>query len=369
MTALAPVDAVLSVGQRIGRYFMLVSMVPALLLVLWIYMLLVSGALSEKPTLHNVGYALSHWSVGKVAGLVISSFAVALVLHPLQFATTQLLEGYWGPTSLAATAMKIRSVHHRKRKRDLWEKASTSSVVRAEMALEILRRQPEWSDDPETREEAIASLMETESGDQLMGHYIAEQEALDRHASKYPTDAERVLPTELGNALRHFEDSAGRQYGLSAITIAPHLHLVAPPRHLEYLVDAREDMDSSIRIFTFGLVASILTAAFLLTDGLWLLWTIVPYCVSYLAYKGAVLAAQGYGSVVASVIDLDRFLLYDELGVPSPRDSDEERESNKLLMQMLGVDGQKVTVRYRRREGSQNIQTSQVWRRRQPRIL
>ena len=365
MAALGPVDAVLSVGERIGRYFALVSLVPALLLVLWTYILLASGALSGKPALHNAEYALSHWSVGKVAGVVIASFAVALILHPLQFATTQLLEGYWGATSLATTAMKIRIVHHRERQRDLWEKAGSSKKVRTEQALEILRRQPWWHDDPKTQEDSVKSVMEGESGDQLMRYYIAEQEAFDKHASKYPADALRVLPTELGNVLRRFEDAAGRQYGLSAIAIAPHLHLVVPPRHLKYLTDAREDMDSAIRICTFGLVASILTVAFLLTDGLWLLWTILPYSVSYLAYKGAVSAAQGYGSVVASVIDLDRFLLYDELGVSRPRDSDEEREGNKLLMRMLG--GKQVTVRYRRSETAPYVQTSSTWRRRQPR--
>jgi hypothetical protein len=365
MATVSPVDTILSVGQRIGRYFTLVSMVPALLLVMWVYILLASGLLSGKPALDNVVYALTHWSVGKVVGVVIATLAVALILHPLQFATTQLLEGYWGPTPLATTAMKIRIVHHRKRQRELWEKVGSSKNALTQSAVEILQRQPWWRDDPETREASIDSLMEGEAGDQLMRHYIAEQEARDRHASKYPADTVRVLPTELGNVLRSFEDAAGKQYGLSALAIAPHLHLVAPPRHLEYLIDAREDMDSAIRICTVGLVASILTVVFTLSHGLWLLWTILPYSVSYLAYKGAVSAAQTYGSVVASVIDLDRFLLYDELGVSSPRDTDEERESNRLLMQMLG--GDQVTVRYRRRGAAQDVPAPPSWRKRRPR--
>ena len=138
MAATAPLDTVLSVGQRIGRYFALVSMIPSLLLVLWAYMLLASGALSGEPALRNVEYALSHWSIGKATGVVIATLAVALVMHPLLFATTQLLEGYWGSTQLAATAMKIRIVHHRKRWRDLLEKAGSSNKARTEQALEIL---------------------------------------------------------------------------------------------------------------------------------------------------------------------------------------------------------------------------------------
>jgi len=125
------------------------------------------------------------------------------------------------------------------------------------------------------------------------------------------------------------------------------LHLIATPRHLDYLIDAREDMDSAIRICTVGLVATLLTVGLLLTDGLWLLWAILPYSVSYLAYRGAVSAAQGYGAVIASVIDLNRFRFYDELGLFPPRDTAEERQNNKTLMQILA--GEHATVPYKPR--------------------
>jgi len=89
MTTFTPANAVLSVGQSIGRYFTLVSLIPSLFLVLWTYVLIACGSLSGTPTLHNVEVALSHWSVGKVAGVVLASLAVAFILHPLQFATKQ----------------------------------------------------------------------------------------------------------------------------------------------------------------------------------------------------------------------------------------------------------------------------------------
>ena len=82
-------------------------MLPSLLLVLWIYILIGTGSLSGTPRLSGVETALSHWSVGRVAGLVVASLAVALILHPLQLATTQLLEGYWGTSALAMVAMKL----------------------------------------------------------------------------------------------------------------------------------------------------------------------------------------------------------------------------------------------------------------------
>ncbi len=349
MAALAPVDAALSVGQRIGRYFMLVSLIPSLFLVLWTYILISSGSLSGKPTLHNAEVALSHWSVGKVAGLVVASLAVAFVLHPLKFVTTQLLEGYWGTSSLAVAAMKIRIVHYRKRERDLRDQAVWNKRKWRDTCLEAIGEKP--GKDPEEKDPIlkarITAIMKSKRGDPLMLYRIAEQEANSQRARSYPSDARRILPTQLGNALRSFEDAAGRQYGLEALKISPHLHLVVPARHLEYMVDAREDMDSSIRICTIGLIATGLTLGFLLTKGLWLLWAIVPYCISYLAYRGAVSAAQGYGSVVSSVIDLDRFLLYKELGLNPPRDSEEERANNVQLMQIL--DGKHAEVEYKRK--------------------
>jgi hypothetical protein len=352
MASLSPVDAALSIGQRIGRYFALVSMIPSLFLVIWTYILIASGAPSGKPAIHNVEVALRHWSLTKVAGIILLSFAVATILHPLQFITTRVLEGYWGTTALAITAMNLRITHHRKRKRDLDKKTDDNLDALREGCLDILRGQrgynPEWEEEENAvrLDERLENILRSKPGDRLMRYFIASQESLD-HANAYPDDAARILPTELGNSLRSFEDSAGKQYGLDAITIAPHLYLLIPDRHRNYLMDAREDMDSTIRICTVGLAATALTIGFLVTRGLWLLWALAPYAVSYLAYKGAISAAQRYGGVVRTAIDLNRFRLYSELGLDMPRDSTEERENNDKLMKMLG--GEDTVIRYRPR--------------------
>lgn len=360
MATLNPVDTVLSAGQRIGRYFSLVTLIPSLFLVAWIYILISSGALSARPSLKHISSELSsHWSVSAALGLALASLAVAVVLHPLQFATTRLLEGYWGTSPLAIAAMKSRIIHHRKRRRELrriWR--YNGRTLRAR----LLNEHPELTKVKEKdRADRIGDLLRTEQGDSLLLHLIAEQEALSQEG-RYPSDDSRILPTQLGNALRSFEDSAGRRYGLDAITISPLLHLVAPDRHLDYLKDAREDMDSAIQICTVGFIAFALTVAVLLTDGAWLLWSILPYSVSYLAYKGAVSAAENYGVVVNSVIDLDRFLIYDMLGLHLPRDSSEEKESNAKLISFLT--GGTATLAYRRKDSASNRPPSSVSRRR-----
>jgi hypothetical protein len=248
--------------------------------------------------------------------------AVATILHPLQFITARLLEGYWGTMPLAIAAMNVRIVHHRKRKRGLWEKAADNQETWTEECRKILRKQPgyrpEWEADQDELKVRLENILKSERGDPLMRHAVAAQEAL-RRVDIYPTNDHRILPTQLGNALKSFEDSAGRQYGLNAITISPHLHLVAPDWHRNYLMDARESMDSTIRICTVGLVAAVLTIGFLYAQGLWLLWALLPYAVSYLAYRGAVSAAQAYGGAVGTAIDLNRFRIYTELGLdPTP---------------------------------------------------
>jgi hypothetical protein len=336
MATISPVDAVFSLGQRIGRYFALVSMLPSFFLVLWVYLLLASGGVGGKPAFRKVEVALSHWSAGKVVGLIVVALAVALVLHPLQFAATQLLEGYWGTTPLAIAAMKMRIVYHRKRSRHLYDLASNSDGQLAAEAQPLIK----------AGDTDVEGLLESRRGDPLMLYEIARQEAAD-HAERYPSAASRIMPTELGNALRCFEDAAGVQYGLKALTISPHLHLVAPQRQLDYLIDARQEMDTIIRICTVGLIATVLTAAALFTDGVWLLWAVPPYIVSYLAYKGAVSSAQNYGVVFRSVLDLSRFELYKGLGVYAPRDSDQEHDSNTELMKLLAAD-EHASIRYRR---------------------
>jgi hypothetical protein len=231
--------------------------------------------------------------------------------------------------------MKVRIVHHRKRQRDLETRADNYEDAWTEAARKLVQSDAGWESEPGTPVDKALARMKSERGDQLMLDFIAEQEARSQLALAYPTVATRILPTQLGNALRSAEDSAGQQYGLSAVTIAPHLHLIVPPRHLEYLVDTRQDMDSAIRVCTVGLIAAVLTIGCFFDDGIWLLWTFLPYFISYLAYKGAVSAAQSYGVVVGSVIDLNRFLLYEELGIRAPRNTTEERQNNRKLMKVL----------------------------------
>jgi hypothetical protein len=78
-------------------------------------------------------------------------------------------------------------------------------------------------------------------GDPAIGHMYRSQLA-GRAVAQYPR-AGRVLPTRLGNALRRGEDSAGSQYRLDLMQIAPHLLSCANKQCADYVNDVRHSMD------------------------------------------------------------------------------------------------------------------------------
>lgn len=170
---------------------------------------------------------------------------------------------------------------------------------------------------------------------------VLARDALQTRHERYP-DGRRIMPTRLCNTLRRYKDAASAQYGLDAITTAPHFSLVIPDLHLTYLRDSRQLLDATVRLCFVSLLATLTTIAALLTDGLWLLVAFVPYA---LAYRAAIAAADEYGTAVATIIDLSRFALYERLGLPRPRDTDEERRSNVPLMSLCAGKGLRSPVR------------------------
>ena len=153
------------------------------------------------------------------------------------------------------------------------------------------------------------------------------------------------MPTRLGNALRSAEDNIGSQYGLDAILTAPHVALIAPAEHVSYLNDSRQQLDTSVRLCVVALIVTIETAGCLLSDGWWLLVVLAPYFLAWIAYRSSVAAADYYMAIVGTVLDLNRFKLYESLHLPLPPTAEEERRSNEKMMRFLG--GEFEHLRYK----------------------
>src|SRR4051794_619107 len=97
---------------HIGKYFQLISIVPATLIVGTIYTLLAAGAPGRAPTLHAMALAADGIDLHRAIAIGFAVLVVGMTLHPFQYAAIQLLEGYWGPTRIAREAMWTRSRLH-----------------------------------------------------------------------------------------------------------------------------------------------------------------------------------------------------------------------------------------------------------------
>jgi hypothetical protein len=313
------IEAASGLGSRIGRHFSVSALLPGLFLTLWVYLLVASGAPLRPPDLSRLGHAFT--SLTEFAWLLAIALAVALLLHPLLFPATQLLEGYWGSSKLGVATAAARALHHRSRQRVLDRRTAIAFTT-----LEAASADKDgWKD-----------LLGAENGDRLVRYYIQSQEA-ERQSSSYP-DAFRIMPTMLGNVLRRNEDSAGQRFGLDIIQIAPYLAAVAPTEQTAYLTGAREEMDMTISLSAAGLVATLVTVGMLIFDRGWLLLALLPYTIAYLAYRGAVAAAEEYGSALSVLVGLSRFELYERLHLAAPETLVQEQQRNKDLAYLLGAE-------------------------------
>lgn len=335
-------DQLAATGSRIGHYFSVVAMVPAFVAVAWIAVLLASGAWHGPFTPSRAVASLAEIGIAQLSAIVAVAITLGLVINPFQFSATQLLEGYWGGGAIAARLAARRSNAYRRRLR-WWDQHCRAA--RNEFIDRALG--PDGTlvtKDLRERQRDAEDVLDGEQGDPILYLYTISQHwrQVER---QFPPIPGRVLPTRLGNRLRAFEDRAGRQYGLDAIVVAGHLSLLQENRRTAYVRDARQTMDMSIRLCLTGLLLVPLTAVLLANDGYWVLLASAPYLLAYLAYRGAISAAEAYGNAVTFQIDLGRFALYQALHVPLPPDASAEQDSNASLMRLLRG-SERVNVAY-----------------------
>ena len=106
--------AAIETGRSIGRYFTVISMVPSLLFVLYVYGLFAANAWPGPFEPAKVVHAAENLSVAKIVALLVAALLLGLVLHPFQFSMTQFLEGYWGGSGLGLRLARWRIMHYRR---------------------------------------------------------------------------------------------------------------------------------------------------------------------------------------------------------------------------------------------------------------
>lgn len=283
-----------------GRYFQLVSIIPAAVVILLTYVLVAGGAPAVQPSWEKMGSAVAAIDFGRASVLTLGVLVLGLVTHPFQFATTQILEGYWGPSPVARVAMFSRArIHADRRRRFL------SGLARAKLAAEA----------------ADAAVQQAEAHRDVRSLRLAEAEllrasldytAFEAAADRYPEELDRLMPTRLGNILRRHEDLAGRQHRLEALSAVPRLMAIAPPEQVAQVNDTRSDLDIAVRFVLSWLAAAVVSFLLLWPYGPWLLVPLGAYGLAWMSYRGAVQAASEYGFALHVLIDVNHKLVDSE---------------------------------------------------------
>jgi hypothetical protein len=292
--------------------FYLVSLLPSALLTFLVFTLWSSGAPGADPSLEKAIDRLQALTGAQVALLLVGVVLSAVILQPFQVMLVQLLEGYWRPTAMGQLAMDIGIELQRRRMR----------------ALEIAK---ELSDGGgESAGPEGSTIAEPPSPDQLRVDWA------DTRLRFYPS-VSRLLPTQLGNALRAAEDRAGERYGLATVTTWPRIYPSLSDKLVDVLNDRRDQLDTAARLCATFLLAALIAVGFLARNGgRWAL--VVPAAflgMAWVCYRAAVAAGQLHGELLATAFDLHRFDLLAALHYAPPTDRREEYELNKQLSEFL----------------------------------
>jgi hypothetical protein len=306
------VDIGTGIATSIGRYFSVVSFIPSAIYVLYVYLLIASGSWHHPPDWDAAVVSLGHLGLTGIAALVLSSVALGLLIHPIQFALVQFFEGYWGTWPVPQVLRRQRIVRYQERFQKLKTKKRTPHNLEARWRLAGY-------------EPTSLSLVPVHS----------EFEEADRVLSSFPKKIDEVMPTRLGNVLRRTESETGSQYGLDALQAVQHLLLIAPAAHVDYVNDQRSQLDLAVRMTFMSAVAVVTTLLFLCMDRFWTLLAIVPYGLTYLSYRGSVVAATHYAAAIDVLVNLNRFALYQQLHLPVPANAAEEKAMNEALAEVL----------------------------------
>jgi hypothetical protein len=302
----------------IGRYFTVVSLIPATLFAGYLFLLMKSGAWGMAAL--DWSRAATNLSLQDAVFFSILVSATALALHPLQYVLVRIMEGYWHGPLLASLAV-IRIAHHRRRHDQLvrrlnqWRQCQSRLGVRGEA-------------DTGPSIEAV-----------VRAYVMVDQ--LDRALAAYP-EPDEILPTRLGNVLRRQERQAGSAYGIESIGALPRLAMVAKPPELAYLNNQRTQLELALRTAILALFATIITVPFMWWQGLWMFLAVVPYGMAYASYRGAVALAEEYGMAMRTLIDMSRFALYERLRIEQPSNSAAERNLNSSLTAVFLGEGRPI---------------------------
>jgi hypothetical protein len=333
---------VLTPASQIGRYFSLVSGVPSLVITLLPIGLVTAGAPSRRPKLATVIDAMRGAKLAEFGLLAIIVVVIGLAIQPLQFALTQLLEGYWGSSAPGQLAMVRSTRRHLERYLRLEERANAAgwSVDDFDQDLRLLEDREYVLRDARALPRQLADILSEKrrrSLHEALPDRVAAQE-FSRKKDKYPADPADLMPTRLGNMLRRHERLAGSSYGLDVVYVASALAQVTNETVRDYHDDARSELDLSTRMILVWTLSTMISVALLWQYDVWLLLPLSTSLLAWLAYRAAIASAEAYGEALTVLVSLGRKPLYDALGIGPPQSSAEEKWRNAEIVKQIRGD-------------------------------
>lgn len=269
------------------RRVLSVGFAPHAIFVACLWALIRSGSFAGPGHWEDVVPATPAGVAGALLLIAACAAVLGLLLHPFQIRAVRLLEGYWDrwlPTARLAGVL----IEYQRRK---WQ------------ALKRIAEEVE-EEEQEARPRVRMSLPE-QVRDLDSARDRVRDDARRRLAAMPPGDV--LLPTALGNALRAGELRAGERYGLATLASWPRIYPQLSPPLAKAVSSARDGLDAAVNL-CYSFAACVLVLALALHDEPDKWWLpLLALAASALAYKGAVVATQGYAHAMDVVYDLHRF--------------------------------------------------------------
>jgi hypothetical protein len=291
------------IPKLLGRGFLIGFILPSTVYCAFILAILQQNELVAEVSWETIAKA----SNAGLAALLI--LFVAVLLLALNRSVVRLLEGY--PIDYFLFSAQKSS----KLGKLIWDKYQKK--IRKHFNAEvqpILDEMARLEQERETNPLAVSKLPNF-------------QRELLKATRYFPDQAQHVLPTRFGNAMRAFEVYPRVVYGMESIQAWNRLLLILPRTVVDRVQESRTPLDFNVNMIVLALPTVALIAYMAARHGYQnALWSIAPIFVIVFCWMSLPNLAVQWGDMVRSVFDVYRGQLAREMGLTVPRRPHLERE-------------------------------------------
>ncbi|MEV6479364.1 hypothetical protein [Streptomyces sp. NPDC051576] len=268
----------------------------------------------------------------RALAFLTASLMLGLVLNALQNPLYRILEGYLLWPSITYDHGCRR---HRRRRHGLADRL---------MVIRLERR----ADDGSLPPAQAADLARLQDNPRIARHgHRDRRSTVIRHAllqerlARYPVEDTQLAPTQLGNAIRRFEEYAYDRYRLDSQLLWNELTATAPEQARRQVDTARTSVDFFVCLL-YGHVVVVLGALATLASSAADIPVVATTATVLLAlipvwYRSAVVATDEWAAAVRALINVGRYPLAGSLGLGVPQELAAEREMWAMVSRLSRI--------------------------------